>query len=154
MSLSFARPCPAHVRACCNRYIAPMNINGFDLAVFPAFAGVLFIIAVTGLACVSPLATYRKFATHVSLLDTSRTISSAIPLLARARPAPLIFLTQRCLPSRTVHSFALPRELVCRGVGFRGWGSGCRSSGFVSRVGCWVVGCGRGTAQWRPACCA
>ena len=25
-----------------------MSINGFDLAVFPAFAGVLFIIAVTG----------------------------------------------------------------------------------------------------------
>ena len=29
------------------RRIIPMQINGFDLAVFPAFAGVLFIIAVT-----------------------------------------------------------------------------------------------------------
>ena len=29
------------------RRITPMQINGFDLAVFPAFAGVLFIIAVT-----------------------------------------------------------------------------------------------------------
>ena len=27
------------------RTIAPMSINGFDLAVFPAFAGVLFCIA-------------------------------------------------------------------------------------------------------------
>ena len=27
------------------RTIAPMSINGFDLAVFPAFAGVLFLIA-------------------------------------------------------------------------------------------------------------
>lgn len=31
------------------RFLVPLSINGFDLAVFPAFAGVLFIIAVTGL---------------------------------------------------------------------------------------------------------
>ena len=31
------------------RLLVPLSINGFDLAVFPAFAGVLFIIAVTGL---------------------------------------------------------------------------------------------------------
>ena len=30
------------------RNLVPLRINGFDLAVFPAFAGVLFIIAVTG----------------------------------------------------------------------------------------------------------